>query len=420
MGGILAVAFIMLIMLLLFYFAIKDSRGKHRATTERQRFKDWNANRDSKRAAVGKETREVKKNLEVERRKEYKKNAQHINHETPRATAVANPMREQVTPSYWKSGANNYVQEKGEEPLKEEKDKKTDIKRTPAKGNKPDVKKTTARGKEAKENAELKALYSFDIAKPVEDSEIHESLWAEYGKIFSSDPALDMQRGKDISWVELSSEFKNRNTKRGFAYYSLLDYYPKNRYREVPAEVENIRRLIYAFKDGYNSSEIALLVASALYGEFSSEYQDWSEANTVFSIIPASTESRNKCRFLSFCSLVSEYLGVKNGYSAIEVNFDKEALKGVVGVDKTENLLYNAPVFAGKNVILFDDVKTSGGSFVQNANKLIELGANNVTGVFLGETYDSYSRGEPYWTVQEETSYREVIRLNDEPDDLPF
>jgi hypoxanthine phosphoribosyltransferase len=92
------------------------------------------------------------------------------------------------------------------------------------------------------------------------------------------------------------------------------------------------------------------------------------------------------------------------------------------GVNKTKNLTYDASVFNGKHVLLFDDVKTSGGSFIQNANKIKALGASNVTGVFLGETYDSFAKGTPSWAsalnlhqVSAPTFYSSSV-----DNDLPF
>lgn len=49
-------------------------------------------------------------------------------------------------------------------------------------------------------------------------------------------------------------------------------------------------------------------------------------------------------------------------------------------------LILNSEQYKGKNVLLFDDVITSGGSFKQVAAKLLETGAKSVIGIFLAKT----------------------------------
>lgn len=52
----------------------------------------------------------------------------------------------------------------------------------------------------------------------------------------------------------------------------------------------------------------------------------------------------------------------------------------------TPYLTINSEQYKGKNVLLFDDVITSGSSFKQVSAKLLETGAKSVTGIFLSKT----------------------------------
>jgi phosphoribosylpyrophosphate synthetase len=52
----------------------------------------------------------------------------------------------------------------------------------------------------------------------------------------------------------------------------------------------------------------------------------------------------------------------------------------------TENMEFNSNRFAGKKVILVDDVRTRGVTFDRTADKLESLGAVSVYGVFLAQT----------------------------------
>ena len=54
--------------------------------------------------------------------------------------------------------------------------------------------------------------------------------------------------------------------------------------------------------------------------------------------------------------------------------------------DKLENIEFNAKYIKGKDVILCDDVTTTGQSLIQMKRKMLELGAKSVIGVFMART----------------------------------
>ena len=61
-------------------------------------------------------------------------------------------------------------------------------------------------------------------------------------------------------------------------------------------------------------------------------------------------------------------------------------MKGTIGENKMENLTFNKKYIRGKHVLLIDDVITTGASLIQIGNKLLELGAMSVRGVFMAKT----------------------------------
>lgn len=65
---------------------------------------------------------------------------------------------------------------------------------------------------------------------------------------------------------------------------------------------------------------------------------------------------------------------------------DREQLKGSTGNDKLANLIFHPEYIQGKDIILVDDIATTGQSFIQMKRKCMRLGANSVVGVFLGKT----------------------------------
>jgi len=61
-------------------------------------------------------------------------------------------------------------------------------------------------------------------------------------------------------------------------------------------------------------------------------------------------------------------------------------LKGKLCQDKLSNLVFFPEYFIGKDVFLVDDILTTGQNFIQMKRQLIKLGANSVTGLFLGKS----------------------------------
>lgn len=82
-----------------------------------------------------------------------------------------------------------------------------------------------------------------------------------------------------------------------------------------------------------------------------------------------------------------KWLGIADGFKAIWIEEDREQLKGK-GKDKDilQNLQFTRRYIKGKNIVLLDDVLTTGESFRQLKRKMEQLGALSVAGVFLGKT----------------------------------
>jgi len=80
---------------------------------------------------------------------------------------------------------------------------------------------------------------------------------------------------------------------------------------------------------------------------------------------------------------------LKIEFRAIWIARSREQLKGTVGTDKLENVEFNARYIKGKEVILCDDVTTTGQSLVKMKRKMMELGAKSVIGVFMARTIET-------------------------------
>lgn len=162
-------------------------------------------------------------------------------------------------------------------------------------------------------------------------------------------------------------------------YYYLYKYYPLNRYPNLPINEDQERKTVWGFKDGELTSLIEIHLESAI------RKTDIPLVNSCAMIIPASTMEKTKKRFEAFCENISYELVIDNGYEGI-TTLDHPPTKGHAGGNKIAHFQFFPNYFSGKDVLLFDDVITSGTSFRQTAQSLLKLGAVSVTGIFLAKT----------------------------------
>ncbi|ONN28093.1 hypothetical protein XJ44_00020 [Thermosipho affectus] len=188
-----------------------------------------------------------------------------------------------------------------------------------------------------------------------------------------------------------------------YSIFSLSTYYPKNSFSDdILDDQERIyRRYIYEFKDGNEKiSELFCDIISRLIIK-NNIIND--KNNTAISIIPASNKEKTEIRYNNFVKNLSVKLDVINGYDFIKNLIDRpskhrEHFKGNI----LEYLKFDSEKIKGKEIILFDDIITSGNSFLNIANELKNLGAKNVIGIFLGKTFNEKFRLEDYIIEYEE------------------
>lgn len=193
--------------------------------------------------------------------------------------------------------------------------------------------------------------------------------------------------------IKLESERRERaasymrSSIGSFRFAYLTNYYPKNRYPDSELNYQDIqnRKMVWSFKDGYQSSAVRLV---AEY--INSCYSNSEIQSMYFCVIPASTDQKNSVRYKGFCNDIAKSTGINNGFSFISVREDKENSREHKSNDTTWNLDFSGYQIHGKRILLFDDVMTRGTSFQQTANKLKSYGASSVEGLFLGKTYSDW------------------------------
>lgn len=197
------------------------------------------------------------------------------------------------------------------------------------------------------------------------------------------------RRKEEEAQLKRQEEIKRRNELKAKFHYIKLggfsaayryDYYPKNRYPFIDATNESNRRAVWSFKDGSSSIGVSIL-SDFLEGNYTKEQM----SNLVLCVIPASTTNKNEARYKTMCSQVCSRFQILNGFSYIQIVYDRSNSREQKSSNTIANLTFSGPI-SGKDVILFDDITTRGTSFIQVANELKKIGARTVYGVFIGKT----------------------------------
>lgn len=183
---------------------------------------------------------------------------------------------------------------------------------------------------------------------------------------------------------ETSVQFKSV-VKGGVTCYYLYDYYPKNRFPDIDGEHQINRITVWNFKDGKNSLLVASKVSSGLINKFGRA----GLSTKTLCIIPSSTDTKTSIRYNTFCSRVASNVGICNGYDLISNSTDRETTHHNNLRDINHSSYLHFGNVNEKDILLFDDVITSGKSFRNLRASLLSNGANSVTGIFLAQTVSS-------------------------------
>lgn len=172
---------------------------------------------------------------------------------------------------------------------------------------------------------------------------------------------------------------------KNIPYYYFYHYYPK-RFDDITIESENVRNLIYQFKDGLGDS--FSIVSDMMEKKLKSTFSNDDMALLTLVCIPASTVQDNENRYLEFSDKLCTATGMKNGFAHITIIKEKHQ-SHLGGTDKAE-YSYDKDFFRGAFVLLFDDVVTRGRSMEQMKSDLESIGATVVCALSIGRTYSDY------------------------------
>ncbi len=184
----------------------------------------------------------------------------------------------------------------------------------------------------------------------------------------------------------------------GLPYTYICRYYPKH--AEIVADEKEwySRKLIWSFKAepskkqhiGHYSaiSTVIWNLAPRLKEIFNS-----GNINQLTLVcIPASTIEKTHIRYDDFYKKISAETGIQNGSNLVGLTRDYSTKHdGGIGLD-FDDLYYDTANLKGRNIILFDDIITSGHSMCAVKNHIEACGATVIAALSIGKT--CYTRDE--------------------------
>ena len=162
-------------------------------------------------------------------------------------------------------------------------------------------------------------------------------------------------------------------------YVNLMEYLPL-RYPPTLEEEKN-RRIVSNFKRGRCSPELKNQFTDAIK-QLKEERKD---VKLRVCFIPAITADKTALRYSQLATAIETETGIPSDYHTILPKRATE-LMATGKTDPAEDFLFNKEQIEGKDIILIGDIITTGTNFTKTCQKLTELGAKSVIGLFLAKS----------------------------------
>lgn len=185
--------------------------------------------------------------------------------------------------------------------------------------------------------------------------------------------------------------------------FSLYNYYPTTCGWEANQEEWSIRKLIWNFKANphtYASLETIDLLHSSAVRTVIPKIADvlryfFGHRLVYLTIvcIPSSKQEVTEKRYKDFSTILTNETGMINGFGCINVVKDGGAKH--LGQQNESALSIDYDFLKGKQVLLFDDVITSGSSMERIARLLEKAGARVIGGISIGKTCHNREASHP-------------------------
>lgn len=209
----------------------------------------------------------------------------------------------------------------------------------------------------------------------------------------------------------LSYRFRNWRKLNDKPFWHFFWYVPK-RYSGLTDKTQEIRKMIYDFKDGRGYELVKALLKIKLRATFGPLL-----SGMVFLCIPASNKAKSDARYRKFSREICEELGMIDGYP--HVSFIREKTPAHLGGTDKAEFAFDEDFFTFSEVILFDDVVTRGRSMREFKDRLQNMVSNVVCQISIGRTYnDWYVKNNPVHPWTHEDLF--VEKADDLDCDFPF
>ena len=184
--------------------------------------------------------------------------------------------------------------------------------------------------------------------------------------------------------------------------FSMFYYYPKkNCSWELNPKERDDRYMIWNFKNTLGTSYYRHATALNKVLEFTKIALRYFFANDLphitFVCVNASSQSAHERRYKEFSERICLELGMENAYTKIIVA--KDGTPKHLGKSEQAVLEIDEEFFRGRNVLLFDDIITSGQSLVRYKRLLTTYGANVIGALTIGKTMYNRVGGNPIETI---------------------
>lgn len=166
--------------------------------------------------------------------------------------------------------------------------------------------------------------------------------------------------------------------------FALYSYIPQRFQRRATFEEQDICRMIIGFKDGRN------VYTRWAAGQFSKALAAMDLTDTVIVCIPASTKYAHVRRWKRFSQLLCRQTGAIDGFSHIEVCAGRKRAHITGEYELATNIKHlvniDTDFFRGKNVLVIDDIYTTGRSSEAFISAIEATGAHVRMAMFLAKT----------------------------------
>lgn len=166
--------------------------------------------------------------------------------------------------------------------------------------------------------------------------------------------------------------------------YALFNYTPKRFLAWSSFEQQDISRMIIGFKDGRN------VYTRWAVRQFSSALAAMDLTDVVIVCIPASTEYAHIRRWKRFSQMLSAATGAIDGFNHVRVIGNRKRAHITGDYELATNIKHIVNIdndyFKGRNVLVIDDIYTTGRSSDAFIGAMQSAEANVVMSMFLAKT----------------------------------